>query len=192
MKSPTGIRVCLPALIVLFTAVLCRAEIAFLASVGDNLAMSEVNGTSVFSYYDDAWKAGTLRDPKESGLNKFSKLSAESNGLSSTDATTRRMGRIDSADNPRRTTENADSLLEYYLLISIVSVAVGLVLLAAGIVQWRRRRIIKKYWLFPAVLDNEETSTPAASLPTQLIAKKQQEESLPDMETKIQTQRRAA
>jgi hypothetical protein len=191
MKSSTVFNACLPVLFVLFTAELCRADIGFLASMGNNLAMSEVNGASAVPNYDDVWNAGALRDPKENGSNKFSKSSAASDGFAYANVSARQTG-VDSTDNPRRRTEVAESSLEQYVFIAIVSGAVGLGLIAVGIVQFRQRRSIKQYWLFPAVPNDGEPSAPVASLPAKLIAKKQQKETFQEKDTKIPAQRRAA
>lgn len=181
---------------VLFTAEICRADDVFLASVGNNLAMSDVNnGSEAISNLDKTWTADTLRDQKESGVNYPSKRNAENNDYSYADVSGSPADTADRAGNSQRVKENSDSPsdspFERYLLIVTVGVSFGLVLIAAGIAQWWRRRSIRRYWLFPMVQDDGEPVAPGASSPDPLIAKKQAE-TLPEEEINKHAQRRAA
>jgi hypothetical protein len=192
MKSPAEIIGCLSILFVLFTAELCQAGIGSLASIGSNLAMADVKGPSAIPNIDDDWNASMLSNPKDSGLNKSSRRSPASNGVADMDVSDSQMGMAGSSANPGRGRETAGSSYQHYLLVVMLSGAVGLVLIAAGVVQWWQRRSIRRYWLFPAVIDDTESSSPAVAMPVQLIAKKQLEALVPDPDTKMHAQRRAA
>jgi hypothetical protein len=192
MKSPSVIIGCLSTLFVLFAAELCMADFGCLSLIGNSLAMADVNEQSTVPVCDDVLNANTLGNPKENGLNKSSKPHDASNDFSGMDVSGPQMAMVDSAGNSRGVIETADSPFQHYLLVVLLGSAAGLVLVAAGAAQWWRRRSISQYWLFPSVLDDGESATQAVSLPAQLIAKKQLEESAIDPDTKMHTQRRAA
>jgi hypothetical protein len=179
-----------------FTAEICRADNVFLASVGNNLAMSDVNnGSEAAPNLDKARTADTVRDRKESGVNYTSKRNAENNEYSYADVSGSPAETADRAGNSHVGKENSDSPsdspFERYLLIVTAGVSFGLVLIAAGIAQWWRRRSTRRYWLFPMLQDDGEPAAPGASPPAPLIAKKQAE-ILPEEKINKHAQRRAA
>ncbi|MGD0382820.1 MAG: hypothetical protein ABSA77_04800 [Thermoguttaceae bacterium] len=177
---------------VLFTAEICRADDVFLASVGNNLAMADVNNSSEAGLnLDKTWTADTPRDRKESDVNYPSKRNAENNEYSYADVSGSPAETAARAGNSRGLKENSDSPFERYLLIVTAGVSFGLVLIAAGIAQWWRRRSIRRYWLFPMLQDDGEPAAPGVSSPDPLIAKKQAE-TLPEEEINKHAQRRAA
>lgn len=191
MKVLTGLIGCCWALTALFTAEHCRADDMFLASAGNILAMSDVNDSLAVPNFDDAGSADSLRGQKQGSVNYSPKGSAENNGSSYADLSASPVENADTAGNSRGGSENADSQFERYLLIVIAGGTVGLVLIAAGIAQFWRRRSIGNYWLFPAVRDDGEPAATEASSPAPLIAKKQME-TLPEEKINKPAQRRAA
>ncbi len=191
MKGLAGIIGCWWVLAVLFTAELCRADVVFLASAGNILAISDVNESSAVSNLDGAGNANALHGQKQGGVNYSPKSSAENKGLVYADISESPMERAGAAGNSRGISENSGSPFEHYLLIAIAGGTVGLVLIAAGIAQWWWRRSIRQYWLFPTVQDDGEPAEPGASSPPPLIAKKQME-MLPEEKIDKHAQRRAA
>jgi len=191
MKVLTGLIACCWALTALFTAELCRADDVFLASMGNFLAMSDVNQSLAVPNIDDAGCADPLQGQKQNGVYYSPKESPENNEPLYADLSVSPLENADRAGDPREGSENADSPFERYLLIVIVGGTVGLVLIAAGIAQFRRRRSIGNYWLFPTVQDDGEPAAPEALSPAPLIAKKQME-TLPEEKIDKPAQRRAA
>ncbi|MGA2797582.1 MAG: hypothetical protein ABSE63_08400 [Thermoguttaceae bacterium] len=191
MKVLTGLVACCWALAALFSAELCRADDVFLASMGHFLAMSDVNQSSVAPSLDGDGYADPLRGQKQSGVYYSPKESPENDGLSYSDLSPSPPDNAGPSGDSRAASENADSPFERYLLILIAGGTVGLVLVAAGIAQFWRRRSISNYWLFPTVQDDGESAAPGASSPAHLVAKKQME-TLPEEKINKPAQRRAA
>jgi hypothetical protein len=191
MKALTGLIACCWALTALFTADLCPANDVFLASMGNILAMSDVNQSLAVPNIDDAGYDDPLRGQKKSGVYYSPKGNADNNGLSYADFSSSPPDNADAAGNARKGSQNADSPAERYLLIVIAGSTLGLVLIAAGIAQFWRRRSISNYWFFPAVQDDGEPAVPGATTPAQLIAKKHME-TLPEEKINKPAQRRAA
>ena len=188
MKVLTGLIGCCWALTVLLNAELCRADGVFLASVGNILVMSDVNEPPNF---DGAGYADALRGQKQGVINYSPKESPDDNGLSYADLASSPLENADATGDSQGRSENADSPLDRYLLLFIAGGAVALVLIAAGIAQFWRRRSISNYWLFPAVQDDGEPAAPGDSAPATLIAKKHME-TLPEEKINKHAHRRAA
>jgi hypothetical protein len=191
MKVLTGLIACCWALTALFTADLCRADDVFLASMGNILAMSDVNQSLAVPNLDDAGYADPIRGQKQSGVYYSSKGIAENDGPSYSDLSASPLDNADTARDSQPVNENADSPFERYLLILIAGGTLGLVLIAAGVAQFWRRRSISNYWLFPTVRVDGEPAAPDVSMPVQLIAKKQIE-TLPEEKINKPAHRRAA
>jgi hypothetical protein len=191
MKALIGLIACCWALTALFTADLCRANDVFLASMGNILAMSDVNQSLAVPNIDNAGYDDPLRGQKQSGVNYSPKGNADNNGLSYANSAASPLEYADAAADARKGTQNADSTSERYMLIVIAGGTLGLVLIAAGIAQFWRRRSISNYWLFPAVQDDGEPAEPGATAPAQLIAKKHME-TLPEEKINKPAHRRAA
>jgi hypothetical protein len=190
MKILAALIGCCWALTALFTADLCRAENVCLASVGNMLAMSDVNESLAVPDLD-AGSVDSLRGQKQSGVYYSPKKSGENDGLSNADYSVSPPDNARATGDSRKASDNSDSSFEHYLLIAILGGTLGLVLIAAGIAQFWRRRSISNYWLFPTVQDDREPAATGASTPAQLIAKKQME-TLPEEKINKPAQRRAA
>jgi hypothetical protein len=191
MKVLTGLIACCWALAALFSAELCRADDVFLASMGNILAMSDVNQSLAVPSIDSAGYADPLQGQKQNGVYYSQKESTDNIGSSYADLSASPLENAGSAGGPPIGSENADSPFERYLLIAMVGGTVGLVLIAAGIAQFWRRRSVSNYWLFPATQVDGEPAAQGASTPAPLIAKKQME-TLPEEKINKPAQRRAA
>jgi hypothetical protein len=191
MKTITGLIGCCLALAVLSLASPCPADDAFLTSMGNILAMSDVNQSSSAPGLDVAGGEVSLRDQKPSSTNYLPKATVENDGFSYSDATETPAANVRTAGDSRYRSQISDSPIERFLLITITGCAIGLVLIAAGIAQFWRRRSIRNYWLFPAVQEDGEPVALGNSSPPQLIAKKQME-TLPEEKLNKRAQRRAA
>lgn len=180
------------ALFVLFAAELRGAEIVFLASAGNNLAVYDTQEQLVVPNLDEAWDVDKLRDQKAKGFDKSSNRSIGLSGFTYSDVSDSSAGAADTTDKPRRRTENADSPFLNYLIVVIAAGTVGLVMIAAVAAQWRSRRSIRQNWLFPVMQEDEKSSPLPASTSIPLIAKKQMESLQEDAKSEKHIRRRAA
>jgi hypothetical protein len=191
MKILTGLSGCFWALTILFSAGICRADDLLMASMGNILAMSDVNQSLAAPNLDGPGGGNALRDQKQDGVNYSARGSAENNDFSYADVSESPGKNAHAPGDSPAISQNSNSPFDRYLLIVILGGVVGLVMLAAGIAQYWRRRSIGNYWLFPAVGEAAEPAATGTQSPALLIPKKPLE-ILPEEKTDKHAQRRAA
>jgi len=190
MKRLSGISGCCLALAALLVAGLWGISAAGPAWAENAPATPDANASPQCPASDAAGRADAAGGQAQAGVNSSKENAADDEFLTARISEQPRA--IDGlADASTAQGQRSDSPFERYLLIAFAGGTLGLVLIAAGIAQWWRRRSIQQYWLFPAAQDDGEPATDGAELPPPLIAKKPVE-LLPEEKIDKHAHRRAA
>jgi hypothetical protein len=160
-----------------FVAGTCRAENQFKSSEGDSLTVAEVN--NAMNAASDSGKdrsAEANAQQSQLGASVLSKqitddkpfvAAASGSGTKTSEQSGKQPDETENSNPP------SDSAFNRYLLGITTGIGMGVVFLTAWLVQWRRQRSMRKYWLFPTVQNCNDAVEPGGLLSVQLMEKKQ-------------------